>query len=47
VVDAAGACCGMVSQADIARHAPKSDAATVVRTVSQPNLPARPMYEQR
>jgi len=23
----------------------RSEAATVVRTVSQPNLPARPMYE--
>jgi CBS domain-containing protein len=41
VVDASGACCGMVSQADIARHAPKTETATVVRKVSQPSLPAQ------
>jgi CBS domain-containing protein len=36
VVDEAGACCGMVSQADIALHAPRAETAEVVRTVSQP-----------
>jgi CBS domain-containing protein len=43
VVDASGRLCGMVSQADIARHAPRTDAAAVVRKVSEPNLPAAPM----
>ena len=38
VVDAAGVCCGMVSQADIALHAPKGESAQVVRAVSQPPL---------
>jgi CBS domain-containing protein len=36
VVDAAGKLCGMVAQADIARHGSKSDAAKVVREVSKP-----------
>lgn len=36
VVDGAGSCCGMVSQADIARHASEHDAAQVVRDVSRP-----------
>ena len=36
VVDASGACCGIVSQADIALHAPKSETAEVVQKVSQP-----------
>jgi CBS domain-containing protein len=40
VVDEAGACCGMVSQADIARNAPKTETADVVRKVSEPSLPA-------
>ena len=40
VVDEAGACCGMVSQADIARNAPKSETAEVVKKVSEPSLPA-------
>lgn len=35
VVDGAGRCCGIVAQADIARYAPKRDAAEVVRKVSQ------------
>jgi CBS domain-containing protein len=40
VVDETGACCGMVSQADIARNAPKSETAEVVKKVSEPSLPA-------
>jgi CBS domain-containing protein len=36
VVDDRGRCCGMVSQADIAQHAPEKMTAEVVRTVSQP-----------
>jgi CBS domain-containing protein len=36
VVDESGACCGMVSQADIARHAPKAETAEVVKKVSEP-----------
>ena len=39
VVDEAGACCGMVSQADIARNATKKETAEVVRKVSEPSLP--------
>jgi CBS domain-containing protein len=40
VVDEAGACCGMVSQADIALNAPKGETVAVVRKVSEPNVPA-------
>jgi len=36
VIDDRGRCCGMVSQADIAQHAPEKMTAEVVRTVSQP-----------
>jgi CBS domain-containing protein len=36
VVDESGATCGMVSQADIARHASKGDTAKVVKKVSEP-----------
>jgi len=36
VVDEAGACCGIVSQADIARHAPKKETAKVLQKVSEP-----------
>jgi CBS domain-containing protein len=36
VVDDSGACCGMVSQADIARRAPAHEAAEFIREVSQP-----------
>jgi len=36
VVAADGSCCGMLSQADIAQHAPERLTAEVVRTVSQP-----------
>ncbi len=36
VVDARGGCCGMVSQADVAKHASEKMTAGVVRTVSEP-----------
>lgn len=36
VVDEAGGCCGMVSQADIARQAPEQETAAVVKDVSRP-----------
>ena len=36
VVASDGSCCGMLSQADIAKHAPEHMTAEVVRTVSQP-----------
>src|SRR5512144_187410 len=36
VVAKDGSCCGMISQADIAQHAPEQMTAEVVRTVSQP-----------
>lgn len=35
VVDERGACCGIVAQADIARHAPEQEAAEVVKVVSR------------
>lgn len=35
VVDQAGCCCGIVSQADIAQHASKGEAGEVVREVSR------------
>ena len=37
IVDAAGACCGIVSQADIVRGTPEAAAAEVVRAVSRPS----------
>jgi CBS domain-containing protein len=37
VVDEAGACRGIIAQADVARHASKQQTAEVVREVSQPN----------
>lgn len=37
VVDQGGTCCGMVSQADIAQHAPGHETAQVVREVSKPS----------
>ena len=40
VVDHTGRCIGMVSQADIARHAPKHEAAEVLKQVSQPSVGA-------
>jgi CBS domain-containing protein len=36
VVDAKGECCGLVAQADLARHAPPPKTAEVLREVSQP-----------
>jgi len=36
VVDARGGCCGIVSQADIARMMPEHETAELVKTVSQP-----------
>src|SRR5439155_18779004 len=40
VVDEAGRCCGIVSQADIALHAPKRKTAEVVKEISEPASPA-------
>jgi CBS domain-containing protein len=40
VVDAAGACCGIVALADIARHANKTVAGEVVKEVSEPTAAA-------
>ncbi len=37
VVDQRGSCCGIVSQADIAKAAPTKQAAEVVKQVSQPS----------
>ncbi|WP_255528392.1 CBS domain-containing protein [Qipengyuania sp. YIM B01966] len=36
VVDDAGRCCGIVSQADIARHAGEHQTGDLVREVSEP-----------
>lgn len=36
VVDQSGEICGMISQADIARHTPEEKAAEVLRFISQP-----------
>ena len=44
VVDASGICCGMVSQADIARHATRKETAKVVRKVSEPSLQGAQLY---
>ena len=40
-VDADGKICGIVSQADIARHAPEDETAEMVKDVSQPTAGAR------
>jgi CBS domain-containing protein len=40
VVDAAGRCVGIVSQADIARRAPEHNTAEVVQRVSEPSVGA-------
>lgn len=37
VINNDGACCGMISQADIALHAKESEIAQVVREISKPN----------
>jgi CBS domain-containing protein len=39
VVDDKGGCCGIVAQADIARHASKKDTGRVVSEVSTPSPP--------
>jgi CBS domain-containing protein len=38
VVDETGRCCGIVSQADIAKNAAKEDTAQVVKRLSQPTI---------
>ncbi|BBA32724.1 CBS domain protein [Methylocaldum marinum] len=43
VADQGGRCCGMVSQADIARRAPTQQTAEVVKEVSQPKATAEPV----
>lgn len=44
VVDAAGICCGIVSQADVAKHAPKRETAELVKEVSRESqMPSRVM----
>jgi len=40
VVDGGGACCGIVSQADIAQHASRRITAELLRDVSQPDFGA-------
>jgi CBS domain-containing protein len=40
VVNASGGCCGIVSQADIARHATKREAGDLLREISRPSAPA-------
>jgi CBS domain-containing protein len=40
VVDESGGCCGIVSQADIARNASREGTAEVVKQISQPTLSA-------
>jgi CBS domain-containing protein len=34
IVDASGACCGIVAQADIARRAPEHETAELVKDIS-------------
>lgn len=43
VVDRQGNCCGIVSQADVARSAPAAQTADVVREVSQPSANSTPI----
>jgi CBS-domain-containing membrane protein len=38
VVDEDGGCCGIVSQADVARNAPRRQIAELLEEVSQPAL---------
>jgi CBS domain-containing protein len=40
VVDGSGACCGIVSQADVAQRASTGDTGELVREVSRPAVPA-------
>jgi CBS domain-containing protein len=42
VVDAGGICCGIVTQADLARRGPHDITAEVLETVSQPGAAASP-----
>jgi CBS domain-containing protein len=42
VVDAGGACCGMVAQADLARRGPREITVEVLQTVSQPGAAPSP-----
>jgi CBS domain-containing protein len=42
VVDNKGVCCGIVAQADLARHAPAEETGQMVREVSQPTHERRP-----
>jgi CBS domain-containing protein len=39
VIDSDGRCCGIVSQADVAREAPSRETAQVVKGVSRPGTP--------
>jgi CBS domain-containing protein len=43
VVDKNGSCCGVIAQADIARHTSKQQAGEVVQEVSQPPEMGRPV----
>jgi hypothetical protein len=38
VVDDTGTCCGIISQADIARNASQEDIAEVIKKISEPML---------
>jgi len=40
VVDSFGACCGILSQADIARHSSRREAGELLREISKPSAPA-------
>jgi CBS domain-containing protein len=40
VVDESGSCCGIVAQADIARHASRGETGRVVNEVSKPGTPS-------
>ena len=42
VVDAGGACCGIVTQADLARRGPRDITAEVLETVSKPGAASSP-----
>ncbi len=42
VVDAGGACCGIVAQADLARRGPREITVEVLQTVSQPGAAPSP-----
>lgn len=44
VVDEDGICCGMVSQADLARELNESEVGNVVHDISQPSQSSRPFH---